>query len=81
MEEDITKQLEYTRSKLGMIATANAVSCARYFDHVMRILITIFLNWDLGTNGPKPGYRIFGRVTAFFGLQNLNRLLVICIVT
>ncbi|EGZ07100.1 hypothetical protein PHYSODRAFT_307102 [Phytophthora sojae] len=64
METEVAEHLEYTRAKLGMVATANPVS---YFDHVMNVVISVLLNWDRDTNAPKPGCGIFGEVTAFYG--------------
>ncbi|OWZ10792.1 hypothetical protein PHMEG_00016292, partial [Phytophthora megakarya] len=58
--------LDYTKAKLGAIATRNPVACAQYFNYLMDIIVTVVLNWDTKRNCSKSGTGLFGQTEAYF---------------
>ncbi|POM68741.1 Hypothetical protein PHPALM_15056 [Phytophthora palmivora] len=66
LQQCLDSSLQFSKAKLGEIATANPFVCAKYFDQLMCILISDVFDWDCekGSSGTKGG--IFGHTKAFF---------------
>ncbi|KAF4128939.1 Helitron helicase-like domain at N-terminus [Phytophthora infestans] len=66
MQAGVYECLEFTRAKLGSIATANPAICARHFDRLMDIFIDVVLNRDSDQGCSQKDSGLFGHTKSFY---------------